>query len=477
MGETFPAAQVRLTVVLTVGDEPDSASCPFRGAADRFVEARTAEEALRAIRATRPELVVVRETVPRAGALEFIHRAKQTAPGSPVVVLSAAPDVDEAVQFIQHGAKDYLPAPVTQAILERALLAARPRQACADPHRFFAPECPPSVPIVGLSNGIRACLRAIRQVADNRCNPAVIVGETGTGKELAALAIHTLSGRQRSDFVAVNCATLTANLLESELFGHVKGAFTGADHDKEGLFEIAGNGSLLLDEISEMPTALQAKLLRVLQEQTFRRVGGREAIPCRATVIASSNRDLMTETEHGRFRRDLYYRLAVFPICLPPLRAPERRDDIPLLAEYFLHTSALPSADRVKAITPAAQDKLLAHPWPGNVRELKNVIDRALMTTTGDTLTAEDLLIDTRQAPPTTTKTALPVPDDDFSLETAERLFIKRALRETDWQRTRAAALLGITRATLHAKLKRYQITVPAARGAGRSSRLQEVGV
>jgi len=476
MAQQAPAALPRVTSVLAVGEGPDAPPCPFQAAAERFLQCSTPEEALRRVQATRPELVVVRETVPHAPAIAFVQQARQTAPESPVVVLSAAPDVDEAIRFIRHGARDYLPTPVDEAVLARALLAARCNQPAEEPHRFFAPECPPGVPIAGQSDGIRACLQTIRQVAENRCNPAVIVGETGTGKELAARAVHALCGGEKADFIAVNCATLSANLLESELFGHVKGAFTGADHDKQGLFEIAGNGSLFLDEISEMDPALQAKLLRVLQEREFRRVGGHEAVPCRATIIASSNRDLVTETEEGRFRRDLYYRLAVFPIRLPPLRAPERRDDVLLLADYFLRTSVLPAAERVRGLTPAARDKLHAHTWPGNVRELKNVVDRALMTVTGDTITADDLLMDTRQAPPAPTRTSVPVPENDFSLETAERLFITRALKETGWQRTRAAALLGITRATLHAKLKRYAIKVPDRASGTRASRLQEAG-
>jgi len=235
----------------------------------------------------------------------------------------------------------------------------------------------------------------------------------------------------------------------------------------------------------------------VLQERTFRRVGGTETIACRAGVIASSNRDLAAEVQAGRFRRDLYYRLAVFPVELPPLRDRDRRDDVPLLAEYFVEMCALPRSRRIEGLTEQARDRLLAHDWPGNVRELRNVIERALIMETGDRIGAESLVIDgqapaaeTADGPPAAADPgALPVAATDFSLQTAERMFITRALRETGWQRTRAAALLGITRATLHAKLKRYKIRIPDGMDASgtspaaaedrceRPSRLSEVGV
>jgi len=355
------------------------------------------------------------------------------------------------------------------------------RQAEADRRRFFAQGCPPDVQIVGQSEGIRKALEAIRLVAESPCNPVLIVGETGTGKELAAQALHALRGGTPDTFVAVNFAGLTANLLESELFGHVKGAFTGADADKMGLFELAGSGTFLLDEISEMPLELQAKLLRVLQEKSFRKVGGTQTIPCAATIIASSNRDLAAGARGGQFRRDLYYRLTVFPVHLPPLRAPERREDVPLLADYFVLKAAETGRVRAASLSPAAKEHLSRHIWPGNVRELRNVVERATILARSDEIGPEDLTIDNLAAPPDGA-TGMRLPEDDFSLETAERLFITRALQETGWQRTRAAALLGITRATLHAKLRRYQIKAPEeAAGLGtqadpsvRSFRLQE---
>jgi DNA-binding NtrC family response regulator len=484
MGMGF-TSNARLETVVALGDPPEAGTCPFQAITHDVVTVRTAEEGLEAIQATGPDLVLVRETVPRDAALLFVRKARSAAPDRPLIILSADPTVDEAVQFIRQGASDYLSAHPDEQALERALAMAPKHGHSEEAARFFAPECPEGIGIVGRSEGLREVLKALHQVAESRCNPAMIIGETGTGKELAARALHALRGGSPDDFVAVNCATLTANLLESELFGHVKGAFTGADRDKQGLFEMAGTGSVFLDEISEMPIGLQARLLRVLQEREFRRVGGTETIPCRATIIATSNRDLAAEAREGRFRRDLYYRLAIFPVQLPPLRDAKRRDDIPLLAEYFVATSSLPRARQMSGLAAEARDRLLAHDWPGNVRELKNVIERALITETADHVTPTSLVFD-REEPPVETETAVPVPEDDFSLETAERLFITRALRETGWQRTRAAALLGITRATLHAKLKRYKIRIPDSQGStssagstssNRSARLQEAVV
>jgi transcriptional regulator with PAS, ATPase and Fis domain len=298
----------------------------------------------------------------------------------------------------------------------------------------------------------------IRVVAQSQCNPILIVGETGTGKELAAKAIHTLR-HPNQPFVAVNCAALTANLLESELFGHVKGAFTGADRDRTGLLELAGTGTVLLDEISEMPMDLQAKLLRILQEKSFRKVGGIKNIPCHATIIASSNRNLRSEIKAHRFRRDLYYRLDVSPIVLAPLRSPERRDDIRLLAEYFLETSTIcpEKHNRVKSLTKLAVEALEKHEWPGNVRELRNVIERAILLETTDRIGLGAIVINSTecgQASDHMTNGLI----QGFSLAKAERELIFRALQETGWQKTRAAALLGITRATLYAKVRQYNI-------------------
>jgi transcriptional regulator with PAS, ATPase and Fis domain len=312
--------------------------------------------------------------------------------------------------------------------------------------------------MVGKSSATVNTLKMTRLVADSRCNPILIVGETGTGKEVVAKAIHSLR-HPNDQFVAVNCAALTANLLESELFGHVKGSFTGADHEKTGLLELAGSGTLLLDEISEMPIDLQAKLLRVLQEKTFRKVGGVKNIVCNASIMASSNRNLYTEVKANRFRRDLYYRLSVSPIILAPLRSPDRRDDIRLLAEYFLQTSTIcpEKCNKITSLTKLAIEALEKHDWPGNVRELNNVIERAILLETTDKIGLSGIVIDPSEYNQVSTSPRTNL-IKGFSLAKAERELISRALQETGWQKTRAAALLGITRATLYAKVKQYKI-------------------
>ncbi len=319
-----------------------------------------------------------------------------------------------------------------------------------------------AVGFVGRSRSARECLKMIRLVAASRCNPILIVGETGTGKEVAARAFHTLR-HPDGPFVAVNCAALTATLLESELYGHVRGAFTGADREKMGLLEAAGTGTIFLDEISEMPLELQAKLLRVLQERTFRKVGGVKDITCHATIIATSNRDLKEEVREKRFRQDLYYRLNVCPIHLASLRSPDRRDDIPLLAQYFLGTSTIrQDGKKITGLTQLALEALTRHDWPGNIRELRNVMERAMLLETTDKVGLSSILIESCGRPSGTGILAAAV--HDFSLEKAERELIARALQETDWQKTQAASLLGITRATLYAKVKQYNIQKESAR-------------
>lgn len=326
------------------------------------------------------------------------------------------------------------------------------------PADYFLDEHATLVRMVGRSKAVGYTLKMIKLVAQSQCNPVLVLGETGTGKEVAAQAIHDLRHRNKP-FVAVNCAALTANLLESELFGHVKGSFTGADRDKTGLLQLAESGTLFLDEITEMPLELQAKLLRVLQERTFRKVGGIKDLTCKATIIASSNRNLKKEVTEKRFRQDLYYRLNICPIVMAPLRSPDRRDDIRLLAAYFLENSDIcgDKPSKVKSITRLAMEALHRHDWPGNVRELRNVIERAILFETTEKIGLSSIMIEPGESEHHT----VGLFSDrirDFSLEKAERELIARALHETGWQKTQAASLLGITRATLYAKVKHYNI-------------------
>jgi DNA-binding NtrC family response regulator len=458
-------------VVGSAHADPLAACEVVREVARQVVPVRDPQHALSALRQCRLDLALVLANGRPAETCRLIQAARSAAPQTPIVVVADPPRVDQAVRFVRAGALDYLPGPLGRDELDRLVagLGAEGRPA-AGPRRFFCEECPPGVPIVGRSPAVVECLQTIRRVANSRCDPVLILGETGAGKELAARAVHWWRHGDLDKLVAVNCATLSANLLESELFGHVKGAFTGADRDKTGLFEQAEGGSIFLDEISEMPPALQAKLLRVLQERSFRKVGGARPIACSATVIASSNADLAAAVRKGAFRQDLYYRLTVFPIVVPPLRSPGRREDIDLLAEYFIESSPVAAGGAPRRLGEAARQKLAAHHWPGNVRELRNAIDRALILERSATIQPGSLVLDPHEAP-ATSATASPTAagrPKDFSLEAAERELIARALQETGGQRTRAATLLGITRATLHAKLKRYDIQAPPP---GRSRR------
>ncbi len=417
------------------------------------------------IRRLCPDLVLVQAISP-SKTVQFIHKVQAFSPDVPVVVVSETPLVDRAVRFIRAGAFDYIAGPLDEKTIARLIDGMKTAKASRTQHhqRLFCEECPPGVEIVGQSPSLVKCLETIRLVSESRCNPVLILGETGVGKELAARAVHWWRYGDFERFIAVNCAALTATLLESELFGHVKGAFTGADREKTGLFEQANDGSIFLDEISEMTPELQAKLLRVLQERTFRKVGGSKDIHCNATIVASSNKNLLAETQTGKFRQDLYYRLAVFPITIPALRNEDRCGDIGLLAEYFLESSGNPARDGATRLGEEAKQRLIQHNWPGNVRELRNVIERAIILEKGDEISVSSLVFDGQEAqttPEQAPSAPAPKPEKEFSLKSAEREFIVRALRETGWQRTRAAALLGITRATLHAKLKRYDIHAP----------------
>ena len=323
---------------------------------------------------------------------------------------------------------------------------------------FFSDSLASSASMVGQSTSILHSLKMIKLVASSQCNPILILGEMGTGKELAAKAIH-IQRCPDKEMVAVNCASLSANLLESELFGHEKGDFTSADREKTGLLELAGEGCLFLDEISEMPLELQAKLLRVIQEKTFRRVGGTKEIVCKATIIASSNRDLRQAVQANHFRGDLYHRLSIFPIILSPLRSSARREDIRLLAEYFLRTQTIckEKSDRVMSITNLALEALEKYDWPGNVRELRNVIERAILLETTDKIGLNSIIINPEE-PIEFFGNDSGEKIKDYSLAKAEQELIARVLQETNGQKTKAAELLGISRATLYAKVKQHSI-------------------
>lgn len=413
-----------------------------------------------------PNLIIFDANIARADILQALQTFYQKALSQPVLIFGPLDEPDLESFLTEYKWAQCVENPENTEQVSRAVsrLLQTDEETFAD-SRFFMEDCPSSVSIVGKSKAMMQTLRMVQLVAHSNCNPVLIIGETGTGKELAARAVHILRNGAQQKFVAINCAALTANLLESELFGHAKGSFTSADREKTGLLELAGSGTVFLDEISEMPLDLQAKLLRVLQERRFRKVGGLEEIECKATLIASSNRNLLQEVENGRFRRDLYYRLCVCPIPLAPLRAESRKEDILLLAEYFIQTSTIcpEKKGKIKGLTSMAAEMLTHYHWPGNVRELKNVIERAILLEAGDRIGTANLLLNPALAfetdQPQDNATTIKI--KDFSLEKAEKELVKKALDEAGWQKSRAASLLGITRATLYAKVKQYNLQEP----------------
>jgi two-component system response regulator AtoC len=419
-------------------------------------------EALDIVETTNPDLIIFDDRFNTTDIEEFLDRTDKNSIDVPVIMVGDSENkrplstkfIKRDIYYLQNQQDHSRLKQIAENIKSRSKATGTEKRT----GNFFAEDCAASVCMVGRSKAVLKTLKMLKLVAASRCNPVLIVGETGTGKELAAKAIHILR-HPKEQLVAVNCAGLTANLLESELFGHVKGSFTGADREKTGLLELAGSGTLFFDEISEMPLDLQAKLLRLLQEKTFRKVGGIQNITCKATIMASSNRNLQKEVQAKRFRQDLYYRLNTCPVSLLPLRSSERKEDIRLLAEYFVDTSTIcpEKRGRITSLTELAILALEKHDWPGNVRELRNVIERAIILETTDKIGLSSIVID---FPESAWLSQKPLVDHnkDFSLEKAERELIARALQQTDWHKTKAATLLGITRATLYAKVKQHNI-------------------
>jgi DNA-binding NtrC family response regulator len=380
--------------------------------------------------------------------MEVLQVARETRRDLPVVLFTAFGSIESAIQAIRRGAYDYVTKPfaleeisllVSRALEDRRLRAENIslRRELEGRYRFEN--------LLGKSPAMQAVFGLIRQAAPGDVN-ILITGETGTGKELVARALHYNSPRAGQPFVPINCAAIPASLLESELFGHVKGAFTGAVSARKGLFREAERGSLFLDEIGDMTPELQAKLLRAIEVRAVRPVGSDEAVPVDLRVIAATNKDLKAKIQEGLFRDDLYYRLAVIPIHLPPLR--ERREDIPLLAEHFLRRALTASAKDIRGFTPEAMAALLRHPWPGNVRELENAMERAATLTSGDQVFPEAILLDVSPAPAPAALLAKAARRPTIEGLTAE--YVALVLREVGNDRAKAAEILGVSKRTLY---------------------------
>jgi DNA-binding NtrC family response regulator len=383
----------------------------------------------------------------------------------PVIVLTGQGTIEQAVEAVKLGAQDFLEKPVEPAKLKILLEKLAGTRELIDENRRLRAELRERGAFGrfrGSSESIRAVYRQIEQVAPSTLS-VLIVGESGTGKELVAQTLHDLSPRKKNEFVAINCAAIPGTLLESEIFGHERGAFTGAVQRKIGCFEMAHRGTLFLDEIAEMDEVLQAKLLRVLQEQRFRRVGGRDVIESDVRVLTATNRDPMKAIAEGKLREDLYYRLNVFTIVLPPLR--ERREDVPMLARYFADEYAARTGTAASPIDSAALERLMAHAWPGNVRELKNSIERSALLAGGRPILAEHLPIEVQKSaapvdapmPESTSSEVVSLPIG-MSMDHAEREMIRTTLLHTSGNKTRAAKILGISLKTMHNKVKKYEL-------------------
>jgi two-component system NtrC family response regulator len=416
--------------------------------------AESGEQGLQRFGQGRFDAVITDITMPGMNGMEVLRQVQEASPGLPVIVITAYGTIESAVEAMRLGAYDYVtkPFPSKDELhlrLQRALKLRRLerenrslREAVTDRYSFGN--------ILGTSGKMREVLDVAGRVASSDAT-VLITGESGTGKELIAQGVHYNSARADGLFVAVNCAAIPENLIESELFGHVKGSFTGAVRDREGKFELADGGTLFLDEIGDLRIDLQAKILRALQERTIERVGGSRPVELDVRIVAATNRDLEREVREGRFREDLYYRLSVVTLHLPPLR--ERKSDIPLLAEHFLKKF---NPGGQTTVTSEALNLLIAYGWPGNVRELENVMERASVLKRGDMIGVNDLPEKLTRRGMGPAGIILNLPDEGLSLEELEKDLIIKALEKHNGNQTRAAEYLHISRPTLIYRMEKY---------------------
>jgi two-component system response regulator AtoC len=430
------------------------------GLGHAVVKAGDGEEALERCAESPFDLVLTDLRMPRLDGLGLLRALRERGDGVPVVVLTAHGSVESAVEAMKLGAVDYLIRPFEMATLELTVVRALAMQQAQRENLFLRDELQRDWgEFVGQSAAMQALYQLIRQVAPARSS-VFVVGETGTGKELVARAVHHESGRGGL-FVPINCAAIPADLLESELFGHRKGAFTGADRDRMGRFEVSSGGTLFLDEITEMPLALQSKLLRVLQENSVERLGSHTPVDVDLRVVAATNRDPQLAVAAGQLRADLYYRLNVVQVAVPPLR--ERREDIPLLAGHFLERYSRELGRSTPRLTTAALERLGAYAWPGNIRELENMMERAVVLARGTGIDAGDLPREVcapgPEAAAPTSESGEPASDDlamQPQVDALERRLIQAALLRSGDNKSVAARLLEISERSLWYKIKKY---------------------
>ncbi len=419
----------------------------------KCVEADDGRTAVDAVQTFSYDAVLMDVRMARMDGREAFARIHASHPALPVIIMTAYSSVDAAVEAIKHGAYDYLTKPLDFDRLRLTLERAVDRKQVEEQRQEVKamPPKPQSTTILGQSPLLLELLEMISYVAPTEAT-VLINGESGTGKELVAAELHQNSERSNKPFVKVNCAALAESLLESELFGHEKGAFTGADKQREGKFVQAEGGTLFLDEIGETSQAMQVKMLRVLQEHELQRVGGEETVHTDVRIIAATNRDLEEEVRLGNFREDLYYRLNVVTVVVPPLR--ERREDIPLLVEHFVDKFASKNRREVAGVTPECMALLSSYGWPGNVRELENAIERGVILMRGEYLSEKSLPMPIQKQTGSDLGSAALV--GDLSIEAQNKLLILKTLEETGGNKSEAARRLGITRKTLQNKLQKY---------------------
>ncbi len=450
--DSTPGADAAL--VMVVDDDPANVTSleKLLGREGWAVRATTDPRvALRWLGSERPAVLLTDLMMPEVDGLELLRGATRLSPDTAVVLMTAYGTVETAVAAMKDGAYDFLTKPLRRAEVVRAVARALERSKLAGENRALRAELDRagrSREVIGTSEVMRSAVSLLEMVAPAR-STVLLLGESGTGKEVFARALHRLSTRASAPFIAVNCAAIPENLLESELFGHERGAFTGAVGRRDGRFQLAHGGTLMLDEIGDLPLPLQGKLLRALQEGEIERIGGGRPERVDVRVVAATNRDLRAEVEAGRFREDLYWRLDVIRIELPPLR--QRADDVPALAHHFLRRFAAQNGKQVTSIEAAALEALCAWRWPGNVRELENVIERGVVLARGTSLGTAELPnhIASHQAP--TRILTIPV---GTSLEEMERMAIEATLQLTHGDKRRAASLLGIAVRTIYRKLE-----------------------
>lgn len=444
------------TSVLIVDDEEgirETLSGIFQDEGYNVITAGSGEEALKILKEQSPDLVLLDVWLSGIDGVETLQEIKNTNPELPVVIISGHGNIELAVKATHVGAYDFLEKPLS---LERVLLVARralEKRTLEMENRALKEDLTRKLRFIGNSLKMQQLREQIDMAAKSNSR-VVILGESGSGKELVAHILHENSPRAKKPFIEMNCAAIPQELIESELFGHEKGSFTGAFERKQGKFELADEGTLFLDEIGDMSLATQSKVLRIIETQEFQRVGGSKNIKVDARIIAATNKDLREEVKKGHFREDLLFRLNVIPITVPPLR--ERKEDIPELVDYFLEYFAAEYGQKPKKITPDGLGMLHTYDWPGNIREIKNVIERFVIMNPSNIITAKNILIGESTRSDYFAFNTLKEARDAF-----EKDFIAKKLEENNWNISKTSEILDIERSNLHRKIKIYEIKTP----------------